>query len=121
LGDSYCVNDDIGELVAYYEGESELRYAEHILTFLLTRSIVLRQKMLFVFSKCIYPEILFPMSFVGNDVENIMRFMKSPVLSIDDSIENLPINSSFDSNDNYYDPHLLYNEGSDYWDGHSDL
>jgi hypothetical protein len=34
------------------------------------------------------PEV-FPISFVGNVVENIMRFMKSPVLSIDDSIENV--------------------------------
>jgi hypothetical protein len=99
LGDSYCVDGDIGELVAYYEGESELRFAEHILTFLLIRSIVLNQTMLFVFSKCVYPEV-FPRSFVGNVVENIMRFLKSPVLSIDDSVENLPINSSFDGNDN---------------------
>lgn len=119
LGDSYCVGSDIGDLVAYYECESGLKYAEQILAFLLIRTIVQRQTMLFVVSKCISSEV-FPMMFVAGVAEDILIFLRSSMLSIDDSTDNTVHNPGFSSNENYYDPHLLHNEGSDYWDTHSD-
>jgi hypothetical protein len=119
LGDSCYIGSDSGDLVAKYECESGLKYAEQILTFLLIGNVVQRQTMLFVVSKCVSSEV-FPMLFVAGVVENILIFMRSSVLSIDDS-NDIPVHSpDFDGYENYYDTHLLHNEGSDYWDTHSD-
>ena len=110
LGDSYCVGSDIGDLVAYYECESGLKYAEQILAFLLIKTIVQRQTMLFVVSKCVSSEV-FPMLFVARVAEDILTFLRSSMLSIDDPTDNTVHNPGFSSNENYYDPHLLHNEG----------
>jgi hypothetical protein len=67
LSDSYSVDSDIQELVAYYDTEFEREYAEHILAFLITRSIVSGQTMLYFISKCVRPEV-FPLTFIEDIV-----------------------------------------------------
>jgi hypothetical protein len=76
LGDSYSVDSDIQELVAYYDKEFEREYAEHILAFLITRSIVSGQTMLYFISKCVRPEV-FPLLFIEDIVAKILRFLET--------------------------------------------
>ena len=119
MGDSYYVDSDIQELVAYFDEESELKYAEHTLPFLITRNIVNSKTMLFVISKCIHPEV-FPMKFIEDIVAKIFRFLKKPAESLSDS--SLDSLKSFSVNHNrlcYVSPRDLYNSGSDYWDNQS--
>jgi hypothetical protein len=100
LGDSYSVDSDIQELVAYYDKEFERWYA---------RSIVNGQTMLFVISKCVRPEV-FPLQFIEDILAKIVRFLEPPARSV--SVSSLISSESVSyhgDNHCYIDPRDLYN------------